>query len=173
MYFSCAPDTLGLYVGDEVDVLFNIDINEWAGHRSVQIIVRDIKQSDSMRDFVKNEQERFAEVWNGAEFSNEEHIIPSREDFAVVYRMLASAVRIGECTLKIRDILYRLRNAKEKNDISYIKLLIIIKVMQELNIMGIEELGDESYTFSVQYRSSKAELDKSTLLRRLRSQQNN
>ncbi len=172
MYFSCSPASLGLYVGDEVDVLFNIDVNEWAGHRSAQLIIRDIKQSASMREFIKNEHERFYEVWNGAEFSQSEHIIPTRDDFAAVYRTVLTAVRTGADTLTVRDIIYRLRNSKETVTVGYIKLLVIIKVMQELNIIGIEEVGEETYHFSIHYRSSKAELDKSTLLRRLRSQQN-
>ena len=50
--------------------------------------------------------------------------------------------------------------------------MIIIKVMQELNLMGITEIDDGLYRFSVHYKSSKTELDKSNLLRRLRSQQN-
>ena len=170
MFFSCAPSTLGLYVGDKVDVLFNVDVNEWAGRRNVQMIVRDIKQSASDRSFRKMEHERFFEVWNGARFSTDEQILPTREDFASVYRLLVSSVRAGNDTLAVRDIIYKLSQIND--NIGYVKLLIIIKVMQELNIMGITELSDEKYKFSIQYRSGKTELDKSTLLKRLRSQQN-
>ncbi len=173
MFFSCSPDSLGLYVGDKADVLFNIDVNEWAGRRSVQLIVRDIKESASQRSLIKMEHERFYEVWNGARFSPDEHILPSREDFAAVYRLLVASVRAGEDVMKVRDISRKLAHGKENPDIGYIKLLIIIKVMQELNIMGITEISEETYQFKVYYRSSKTELDKSNLLRRLRSQQNN
>ena len=95
----------------------------------------------------------------------------SRDDFAGVYRFLVSAVRAGNEVMSIRDILYKLSGMKG-GEIDYIKLSIIIKVMQELNIIGIVEVDDDVYRFSVQYRSSKAELEKSNLLRRLRSQQN-
>jgi single-stranded-DNA-specific exonuclease len=173
MFFSCSPDDLGLYVGDEVDVLFNIDINEWVGHKSVQLIIRDIKQSQTQRELRASEHERFFEVWGGAQFSAEEHILPSRDDFAVIYRLLAAAVRSGPLTLTVRDILARVRDGRSGADIGYIKLLVIIKVMQELNIMGIEEISEDTYSFKMNYRTAKAELEKSTLLRRLRSQQNN
>ena len=43
-------------------------------------------------------------------------------------------------------------------------------VMKELNIANIEDVADEVYRFNIQYKSTKTELDKSTLLRRLRSQ---
>ena len=172
MYFSCRPETLGLYVGDSVDVLFNIDVNEWKGKRSVQFIVRDIKRSASKQTAMEMEKERFAEIWNGAKFSPNENVLPTRDDFAAVYRMIVATVRCGVDTLDTRDILFRLSQTKEGAGIGYVKLLIIIKVMQELNLMGINEIKDGTYQFSVQYKSSKTELDKSTLLRRIRSQQN-
>ena len=31
MCFSSSPSSLGVYVGDKIDILFNIDINEWGG----------------------------------------------------------------------------------------------------------------------------------------------
>ena len=42
--------------------------------------------------------------------------------------------------------------------------------LQELNLLGIEEIGDEQYRFKVQFTSGKTDLEKSNILRRLRSQ---
>ncbi len=173
MFFSCSPDSLGLYVGDKADILFYIDINEWAGRKNVQLILKDIKQSQSQRSFIKIEHERFDEIWGGARFSHEENIIPSRDDFAAVYRLLVLSVRGGHDVLSIRDIMYKLAKANDRGEIGYIKLRVIIKVMQELNIMGISEEEEETYRFKMYIKTGKAELDKSNLLRRLRSQQNN
>lgn len=172
MYFSCRPETLGLHVGDSVDVLFNIDVNEWKGKRSAQFIVRDIRQSVKKQNAIKLEEERFLEIWNGERFDQSENILPTRADFAAVYRMVVASVRCGVDTLDTRDILFRLSQTAEGAKIGYIKLMIIIKVMQELNIIGIIEAEKGTYQFSVQYKSTKTELDKSNLLRRLRSQQN-
>lgn len=170
MYFSNSPESLGLYVGDEVDILFNVDINEWAGHKSAQLIIRDIRSSGAAKEKLVDENKRFLEIWNGSPIDPGENVIPTRDDFAVVYRLLASSVRSGSDELTSRDILYRLRGLREGAGINFIKLSVIIKVMQELNIMGITELNNGVFRFAVQYRSTKAELDKSTLLRRLRSQ---
>lgn len=171
MFFSCNPETLGVYVGDKVDVLFNLDINEWSGRRNAQLIIRDIKQSEALSSMYKTKSERFAQIWSGDKILPGENVIPNRDDFAVVYRLIISAVRSGSDTLSLRDILYRLSKTGEKG-IDLIKLSIIIKVMQELNIVGIVELGEGVYKFSMQYRSGKAELEKSNLLKRLRAQQN-
>ena len=170
MYFSASPSSLGLYVGDTVDVLFNIDINEWGGRKSVQLIIRDVKEANTQRSVYDSEQEKFAKVWGGDKFSPAENILPVREDFAYVYRLIIAALRSGVSELSIRDILHKISLSHEGCEIGYVKLKVIIKVMQELNIIGIEEVGEDLYRFRMYYKTSKAELEKSHLLKRLRSQ---
>ncbi len=169
MYFSNSPSSLGIYVGDKVDVLFNLDINEWGGRESIQLIVRDLKPSRAEQEELQAARERFEELKNGAPFTAEENILPSRDDFAAVYRFMLTTLRTGTNTLSHKKILAKFRGGDEA-DIGYIKLKIIIMVMKELNIANIEDVSDEVYKFNIQYKSTKTELDKSTLLRRLRSQ---
>lgn len=170
MYFSNSPESLGIYVGDKVDVMFNLDVNEWGGRESVQIIVRDLKPSVSQRKKYEGEIARFEQIKNGESFSAEENILPDRADFATVYRFIQNSVRSGVDVLKHRDIISRLAASPEGCDIGYVKLKIIIMVFMELNIISIEDLGDETYKFKLHYSTTKAKLDKSTILRRLRSQ---
>ncbi len=168
MYFSASPDSLGIYVGDTVDILFNIDINEWGGRESVQLIVRDLKLSKKEKETYKAEAERFEEIRRGASFSRDEDILPSRDDFAAVYKLMFSSLRLGQDTLSHRDILSRFR-CEGGASIGYAKLKVIIMVFKELNIMSIEERDDEVYKFHTKYHSTKADLEKSNILRRLRS----
>ncbi len=170
MYFSNSPDSLNVFVGDKVDLLFNLDVNEWGGRESVQLIVRDIKHSVSEKAKYESERARFEEIRNGANFTAEENVLPDREDFAAVYRLIQSSVRSGVDKLSHRDIVSRLRVSEEGSSIGYIKLKIIIMVFTELNIVGIENLPNESYKFKLHYSTTKAKLERSTLLRRLRSQ---
>ena len=170
MYFSNSPSSLGIYVGDKVDVLFNLDINEWGGRESVQLIVRDIKPSKNQLTIYQRERDRFEEIKNGASFTADENILPSRSDFAAVYKLMLSSYRSGVDTLSHRDIICRLKNPEEGINIGYIKLKIIVMVFKELNILSIEDVGEEIYKFKIHYSSTKTMLDKSTLLRRIRSQ---
>ena len=170
MYFSNSPASLGFYNGDKVDILFNIDINEWMGRRSVQLIVKDVKPSSIQGKLDDAERERFNEIWNGAHFSKEEDVLPTREDFASVYRYLVNSVRTSNSTLSHKDIVFALAHSRDGRPINYIKLKIIIKVFQELNLIGIEESEPEIYRFSIHYSSSKSDLEKSCLLKRIRSQ---
>ena len=170
MYFSNSPESLGVYVGDKVDVLFNLDINEWGGRENVQLIVRDLKPSRQEAEEIFALRERFEEIKNGAPFTKEENILPSREDFAAVYRFMLATLRAGSDTLSHKKILAKFRGGDEGVNIGYIKLKVIVMVMKELNIANIEDASDEVYRFNIQYKTTKTELDKSTLLRRLRSQ---
>ena len=170
MYFSNSPESTGLYIGDRVDVLFNLDVNEWLGRKSAQLIVKDIKPSEDELNSEILERERFNEIWGGAPFSPEENILPSRDDFVTFYKFVTSACRSGTDTFTHKDLTLRLSRCNDSGGMRYIKIKIIIKVLQELNLLGIEETEDEVYRFSVRY-SEKTNLDKSNLLRRLRNQQ--
>jgi single-stranded-DNA-specific exonuclease len=168
MYFGHSPQSLGVYVGDSVDVLFNLDINEWGGRESVQLIVRDIRIAKSEEERISRERERFDEIWGGAPFSDSENILPSREDFAAVYKLIAASLRSGVSTLSHRDIISKLSSSGAS--MTYGRLKIIILVLKELNLVGITDLSEELYKFSIHYTTSKTMLDKSAILRKLRSQ---
>ena len=170
MYFSNSPESLGIFNGDKIDVLFNLDINEWLGKRSVQLIVKDVKLTHSGAENGITAKERFEEIWNGATISREEDVLPSRDDFVTVYKYIVSACRAGNCVFSHRELCIKLSQGFDNANIGYIKLKIIIMVLRELNLIGIEETSDEVYKFSFKY-SQKTNLEKSSILKRLKNQQ--
>ncbi len=170
MYFSNSPDSLGVYVGDKVDVMFNLDVNEWGGRESAQMIIRDLKPSRTEKERQLSEYQRFEEIRCGAPFTAEEDILPDRGDFAAVYRLIQGSVRSGVDVLKHRDIISRIKNSDDSVRINYAKLKVIIMVFKELNIVSIDDVAEETYRFKLHYSTTKVKLDKSTLLRRLRAQ---
>lgn len=171
MYFSNSPASTGVYVGDTVDILFNIDINNWMGRKSLQIIIRDINVVASQKMICELEEQRFEEIHHGAEFTQDENVLPTRDDFALVYTFMLNSYRAGNDLLKHREILSRLSCGKNGSSIGYIKLKFVIMILKELNIVNIDEPEPEVYKIRVHYSSSKTDLEKSSLLRKLRSQQ--
>ena len=172
MFFSVSPESLDLNVGDSADVLFNVDINEFNGRRSLQLIIKDIRLSETEQQKRKSEEDRFAEIWSGMPFSSEENILPGREDFAALYKLILLLKHQNISTVSHRDLINKLSVFSPHMNINYIKLKVMIKVMIEMNIIGIEEEG-EVYTFTVRYSTTKTDLERSGLLRRLRLQQKN
>lgn len=168
MCFSMPLSDLDLFVGDRVDVMFNPDINEYNGRKSVQMIVRDIRLSENEQASAAHDRARFEEIWSGASFREDEGILPTRDDFAAVYTLVRRQVRAGIDTMTHRAILSQL--AGYQGQIGYVKLKLIIRILLELNLLGIEEVDEEVYRFRLQFTNGKTDLEKSNLLRRLRSQ---
>ncbi len=172
IFFGKSPSDLNIFVGDTADILFNLDINEWNGRRTVQLIARDMYLSDDARTEENAEREIFARIWAGENFEASGNYLPTRDDFAAVYTLVCRSLRNGCDSLSHRAILSRL--AAEKNtSIGYVKLKIIIRVLQEMNLLGIEEYSDEHYTFKMRFSPKKVDLEKSNILKKLRSQQKN
>ncbi len=171
MFFSTSPEQTGVCVNDPVDAVFTVDINEWLGRRSIQLILKDIRLSALEEQRQRAQVDTFERIWAGGSF-DEADVLPSRADFAFVYKFIVSMLRSGRESASVRELLSMLGAAAFSKDtpIGYCKLRIILKVFMEMNIIGMEEQG-EQYRFFLRYSTTKVDLEKSTLLRRLRAQQ--
>ncbi len=171
MCFSRSPEDLGVCVGDCVSLLFQLDENEWNGRTSVQLIVRDVHGGSAQKgDPYSRDRARFDAIMQGAAFTEEEHFIPCRDDCADVYRHITNVVRTGRTKISVSEILSGLSVAARER-IGYVKLRLILLIFIEMNLLGASELQPEVYAFKIVYKQNKVDLEKSHLLRRLRSQQ--
>ena len=166
MYFSHETAALDIYPGEKVDLLFSLDINEWAGKRTVQLTVRDLRSAERERLESEAEEHRYHEIMNGDAFGAEENVVPDRDDFAAVYTVIRRLVRSGNDTFSIRSMHAQLLAAGY--DIGHIKLRFIFSIFRELNILGIEEISKETYRFRLKFSTTKADLEKSNILHQLR-----
>lgn len=171
MFFSASPASLGVSVGDKVDCLFSIDINEWQDRRNEQLIIRDIKPALSQQSVYAIEQQRFEDIRRGATFTRDEQILPDRDDCVAVFSYVKRMQHTnGIDTYSVRDLAAKVSQAFESKPIGYIKLKFILMVFRELNIVDIEEIKEDVYRFSFRFSGGKRDLDKSGILRKLRSQ---
>jgi len=67
-------------------------------------------------------------------------------------------------------LLKLINGASEGNEINYVKLKYILRILNELKICEIEELNEDIYRFSVLFHATKTSIDKSSILKKLRSQ---
>ena len=82
--------------------------------------------------------------------------------------MIRRDVRFGNDSFSLRALMSKLEQSE--HPIGYIKLKFLIMVMRELNILGIDEIEKEFYVFKLT-NNGKTDLDKSNILRKLKSQQ--
>ena len=169
MYFSNSPADLGVFAGDKVDILFNIGINEWQDRKSVQLIIRDIKVAMSSESQYKLNRQKFEDIKAGATFTQDDGYLPEREDFVVAYKFLQNSLHAGVDTFTHKELLSKLASTAS-SEIGYVKLKFIIMIFKEMNILQIDEFEDEKYRFKLHYSTTKKNLSKSSILKKLRSQ---
>lgn len=170
MCFGTPPSRLPLGEGESADLLFTLDINEYHGTRSVQLIVQDIRRSRRSEADEGILRRRYEEVSAGGSFDAEENFIPDREDFAAVYRLLLRESRLRHNTHSERTLLATLRSSTSGRDINYVKLMYILRVFRELKICEVEELGEGIIGFDISYSPGRTSIERSGILKKLRIQ---
>ena len=168
MYFGVGEGELDFCEGDTVDVLFSIDVNEFRGIRSVQLILRDARPAEDEQRALDGGKQRYAEIKRGERFSESEELLPSRDDFAAVYNMLRRHYRAHVSNLTVKEMLHALK--AEGTEIGYCKLKFILAILRELQICEIEETAEDVYSFEIFFNASKTSIEKSSILKKLRGQ---
>ena len=168
MLFSTTPQEFSFSAGDEVDIAFNLDINEFNGVSSVQISIKDIRPSERNIHFELINEQMYESVKNGESSLDSDYIIPTREDFVKVYNFLLSSARIGKETYRISRLLTDILRHESKSCINYVKLKFIIKIFRELNIINIEEIDEVTFAFHIGFSKNKTNLEKSNILKKLK-----
>lgn len=156
-------------VSDTVDLLFQLNINEFQNEVSLQLLVQDLRLNAEADAEYSAQRDRYEEVHAGAEYTAEENIFPSRDDMALLYTVMRREFRAGYSLFSIRRILGLLRENGAKQ-VTYAKVKVILRVMQELQICGITEVSRDRYLFEFYYHAEKINLEKSSILHRLKSQ---
>lgn len=170
LYFGVGEGELGFEVGDVIDVLFNIDINDYKNVRSVQMVLQDVRVAQDFLCELRAQKERYAEIYRGGEFSVTEDFIPDRDDFAGVYKILRREFRLGNSIISQGALMRLISSSAEVRPINYVKLKYILRILNELKICEIEELQADLYSFSVLFNASKTSIEKSSILKKLKSQ---
>ncbi len=169
MYFGVGEGELPCDEGDVVDVLFNIDINDYKNVRSVQMILHDIRICEEITTRLSNEKVRYEEIRAGGKYCVEENVLPIRDDFARVYTALRKEFRNGTSVLDSKAI-SKLVNIQGAEHINYIKLKFILRILNELQICEVVELDEDIYRFNMFFNANKTNIEKSSILKKLRGQ---
>lgn len=174
LWFGMPPAQLPVVAGDVADVIFQLNVNEYQGVRSLQMIVQDLRLSRRYTDICRREAEYYAQVVAGGRIPSREApaILPTRDDIARVYTQLRGDARVGYDTFVDRHLLDRL-NEGQPAPMGYVKLRLILDILRELAVCHIHATGspDEgSFAFEVDLTAPKTRVDASPLFCRLHSQ---
>ena len=168
VWFGTSMSDLQFENGDTIDLMFRLNINEFLGSVSLQLMIQDAKIAQSTMNEYQAQKDRYAQIHNGAIYSEDEDVYPSREDVAAVYTFLRREYRMGHTSFPMRRLLGQIRQASG-DAFGYPKMKFILRVLQELQICGVSEPAEDHFIFDVSY-STKTNLDKSSILHKLKSQ---
>jgi len=173
MYFRHGMADIDFYPGERADVLYQLDVNEFQGNRTLQFIVKDIRLAGSIRLREEEEHRQYQEICTAMlekrPLPEREipYIVPIRTDFTAVYTTLKQEITMGHEVFSIRALRHLLLSRGIR--IGYTKLTFILGVFGELSILQVEETDPERevYRFQLVYGREKANLNSSLLLQRL------
>jgi len=169
VWFGTEHTSLPYEIGDTVDVLFQLNVNEFQNVTSLQMIVQDMRISASYEHTLQQQHERYEEMRAGAKIFAEEDVIPTRDDMAIVYTYLRREYQLKHTYFPIRRLLSVLKQQGITN-IGYYKLKTIIRVMQELQFCEITETVTDCFVFDFYFNPTKTSIDKSSILKKMKSQ---
>jgi ssDNA-specific exonuclease RecJ len=173
MLFCVSSQDFPYEIYDEVDVAFNLEINEFLNTKSVQFNIKDIRMSERAYNEQLALESEFIKVKNGESDLSYDDVVPQREDFALLYSFLTKEAREGKEQYSYVKLLKAIKRKYSGVTANYIKIKLMIKIFRELNIISIEEIDDYSFAFKVNYSKNKTNLEKSNILRKLRAQLKN
>ena len=169
VWFGTSPLRLPFEPMEEVDVMFQLNINEFQNTVSLQLLVQDMRLSEASEKSYEEQKSLYEEIWQGSTFAVEDDVIPTRDDMATVYKFLRREYRNGRSVFTLRRILANLRTYGV-SEIGYAKLKFIIRIMQELRVCGVTEADTDTYVFEFYDTTTKTNLEKSSILHKLKKQ---
>ena len=167
--FGIAPSKLPAVAGDTVDILFQLNINDYQGVRSLQLILQDIRLSGRLEQDRRREEERLSQVLAGAPISPSEQLVPDRDEIAAVFTVLRDEARQANVTVGERILLERV-NRMSPIAINRIKLRLILRILTEMGVCRVEDAAEGYFAFEVDFDAPKTTIDASPLMCHLRDQ---
>ena len=167
IFFSTNTAACGCQEGDRVDAAFYLQVNEFRGSRTVQLQMVDIRPSLSASSREQECLTLLAQCTGGETVSakNARRMLPSREQYAAVWRTLVHMTPEGALHTAYLPLLRSLSAALGKTD-SFLRSAFCLAVFQERGLLQLELHGDD-IDLQLAGRNKKVKLEDSEYIRRL------
>lgn len=161
MLFSMSAEDFPYKKGDSVDLAVTLEVNEYGSTRSVTVVVKHIKASSDDTRGILESLRLYEDFCRGtvADRSKLAALLPSREEFAVLYRYLRAN---GGYEYKTETLVHQLGNR-----IPYGKLRVMLEAMSELGLIMIQE-GLKQNRITLNPVEGKVDLESARIIRAIR-----
>ena len=154
-----------------MDAVFSLEINEYRKHRNVQLNLKCVLAPIEYTDKLSRDETRYREIINGARYSIEDDIYPTRSEFALLYTYIKRKTCGKSADFSLRELI---SECSVKGDNPGIKLRFMLDIFEEMKLLEIVRHDgdyDIEYNITVKFVRGKVNLDKSLILKSLRSKQ--
>ena len=167
IFFSTNTAACGCQEGDRVYAAFYLQVNEFRGSRTEQLQMVDIRPSLSASSREQECLTLLAQCTGGETVSakNARRMLPSREQYAAVWRTLVHMTPEGALHTAYLPLLRSLSAALGKTD-SFLRSAFCLAVFQERGLLQLELHGDD-IDLQLAGRDKKVKLEDSEYIRRL------
>lgn len=149
-------------IGDEVDLAVNLDVNVYKNTESLSIIIKDIKLSNvDYTDYIRSNR-LYESFESGEKLSKSQllNIIPTRADFALIYRRLRDIGTLSNVRFDV--LLYRI-----DPKLTYAKLRVALRAMSELGLIEYSNSARRA-SINVPEIHTKVNLEDAPVIKRLK-----
>lgn len=169
VYFGMSPEDASFVKGDIADVVFSLEINEFRGVTTPQMNIRHILPNRARQQEYEKQKKLYRDIKNGAHYKVGDDIFPNRREFAALYTFIKNSGKNNSFTLT-----QLLTHTGLSGENSICKLRFMLDVFSEMQLLTVEKKEDDFeliYTLTLRFVRGKVNLDKSMILRNLRSKQ--
>ena len=168
LYFGMPADKFAYSEGDKIDIMCNMDMNDFRGTLSVQVVVKDVRMSEGDSLKLLDEQNTFERILAG-DYSVSEKDVPCMNDFKAAFLYLKSGASCFDkyCSVNVwkasRDI------SKQYNvDCSSVKLNIILSVFDEMKLIALDRTNASESNVMLFRTEGKINIENSEFLSKIK-----
>ena len=165
--FGMGMKSCPFVIGDRLDMVFSAEINTYKGRDSVQLVIKDLKWSDSEEIADADSYSAYLDFKAGKDISPEmaAHLSPTKNELVAVFRHIRSNAENFVLSEGARS-LYRKIKYESQTSMSLGRFLVCMDVFSEFKIFSYE-LIDDDIVININDYKGKADINGSAALRRL------
>lgn len=149
----------GFSIGDEVDIVCSLDINEFRGIRSVQLIVKDIDYSETYKEKLSLMQREADGIISGDSIPLDTDV-PDRTQCSKVYSELKNLLVSGRGTISVKRII------ASPGSPSYIQAATALTAFCQTGLLKLEKISEFDYRAEFIKTDGKADLASAPVMNR-------
>ena len=166
--FGVPFDSFSYYDGDVCDIAFTIDMNEYMGTRTPQVVVKEIKLAMGDEDEIGVTERNFKILSSGGSYNGAEEDVPDLADFRNIFRFIRREAGHDGTVLSLTSA-RRTLEFDYDIPVTLTKLKIILEVLNEQKLISLKYRDRNAAVVAMTPSAGKINIDESPLLRTVRA----